>query len=178
MERLSGLDASFLYLETSAQLMHVCGLMLLDPGTVPGGYSFDKFRDDLDRRVRSIPAFHRKLRPVPLGIDHPVWVEDEDFDIDRHLHRLAVPSPGGPEELAELCGHMAGIPLDRSRPLWEMSVIEGLAGGQLAVFTKMHHASVDGVSGANMISVLCSLEPDAPLLDVDLDSAGVSRHVP
>jgi diacylglycerol O-acyltransferase len=178
MERLSGLDASFLYLESSAQLMHVCGLLLLDPTTMPDGYSFDRFRDDLDRRVRSLPAFHRKLRPVPLGIDHPVWVEDTDFDIDRHLHRLAVPAPGGPEELSDLCAHMAGIPLDRSRPLWEMSVIEGLESGQIAVFTKMHHASVDGVSGANMISVLCSLEPDAPPIELGLDNAGVTEHVP
>jgi diacylglycerol O-acyltransferase len=178
MDRLSGLDASFLYLESSAQLMHVCGLLLLDPTTMPDGYSFERFRDDLDRRVRSLPAFHRKLRPVPLGIDHPVWVEDTDFDIDRHLHRLAVPAPGGPEELADLCAHMAGIPLDRSRPLWEMSVIEGLESGQIAVFTKMHHASVDGVSGANMISVLCSLEPDAPPLEIGLADAGVTERVP
>jgi diacylglycerol O-acyltransferase len=178
MERLSGLDASFLYLESSAQLMHVCGLLLLDPTTIPGGYTFDRFRDDLDGRVRSLPAFHRKLRPVPLGIDHPVWVEDADFDIDRHLHRLAVPSPGGDEELADLCAHIAGIPLDRSRPLWEMYVIEGLQSGQIAVFTKMHHASVDGVSGANMISVLCSLEPDAPPLDLGTDNASLTEHVP
>lgn len=177
MERLSGLDASFLYLESPAQLMHVCGVLLLDPSTMPGGYTFERLRADLERRVRSIPAFHRKLRHVPLEIDHPVWVEDTDFDIDRHVHRLAVPSPGGAEELAELCGHMAGIPLDRARPLWEMSVIEGLASGKIAVFTKMHHATVDGVSGANMISVLCSLEPDEPLLDLG-DTAGVSGHVP
>jgi diacylglycerol O-acyltransferase len=178
MERLSGLDASFLYLESSAQLMHVCGVLLLDPTTIPGGYSFDRMRSDLEQRVRTIPAFHRKLRTVPLGIDHPVWVEDTEFDIDRHLHRLAVPAPGGPAELADLCAHMAGIPLDRTRPLWEMTFIEGLASGQIAVFTKMHHASVDGVSGSNMISVLCSLEPDAPLLDLGLDSAAVTEHRP
>ena len=166
MERLSGLDASFLYLESSAQLMHVCGLILLDPSTVPGGYSFERLRTDLEQRVRSLPAFRRKLRQVPLEIDHPVWVDDAEFDIDRHLHRFAVPSPGGVDELAELCAHMAGIPLDRSRPLWEMWVIEGLATGQIAVFTKMHHASVDGVSGANLVSYLCSLEPNAPLLDL------------
>jgi diacylglycerol O-acyltransferase len=167
MERLSGLDASFLYLESSAQLMHVCGVLVLDPSTVPGGYSFERLRADLEKRVVAIPAFRRRLHQVPLGLDHPVWVDDSDFDIDRHVHRLAVPAPGGSAELADLCAHMAGIPLDRSRPLWEMCVIEGLASGQVAVFTKMHHATVDGVSGSNMISVLCSLEPDAPLLDAD-----------
>jgi diacylglycerol O-acyltransferase len=177
MERLSGLDASFLYLETPAQLMQVCGVLLLDPTTIPGGYSFATMRADLDERIRAIPAFRRKLRPVPLEIDHPVWVEDTDFDIDRHVHRLAVPTPGGLDDLAELCAHMAGMPLDRSRPLWEMSVIEGLASGQIAVFTKMHHAAVDGVSGANLLSVLCSLEPDGPPLDLP-NTGAVSRRNP
>ncbi|MGY2875087.1 diacylglycerol O-acyltransferase / wax synthase [Marmoricola sp. URHA0025 HA25] len=176
MERLSGLDASFLYLESPAQLMHVCGVLLLDPKTIPGGYSFETMCAGIDARVRAIPAFRRKLRQVPLEIDHPVWVEDTDFHIDRHVHRLAVPTPGGISELADLCAHMAGIPLDRSRPLWEMSVIEGLASGQIAVFTKMHHATVDGVSGSNLISVLCTLEPDAPPLELPVAGAVSSRN--
>ncbi len=166
MERLSGLDASFLYLESSAQLMHVCGIIMVDPSTIPGGYSFPKMKAVLEARVSTIPTFRRKLKEVPLEIDHPLWVDDEDFDIDRHVHRLAVPAPGGSEELREVAGHLAGIPLDRKRPLWEMWVIEGLEDGRIAVFSKMHHASVDGVSGANLVSFLCSLEPNAPLLDL------------
>ena len=177
MDRLSGLDASFLYLETPQQLMHVCGLILLDPETMPGGYSFEEMKAELERRISDVAMFTRKLKQVPLGIDHPVWVEDPDFDIDRHVHRLAVPAPGGADELAALAGHLAGIPLDRTTPLWEMWVIEGLDSGQVAVFSKMHHASVDGVSGANMISHLCSLEPDAPPLDLG-DEAPVSRRTP
>ncbi len=165
MDRLSGLDASFLYLESSAQLLHVCGVIVLDPETMPGGYYFEEFKDELERRIADVPMFHRKLKQVPLGIDHPVWVSDDDFDIDRHVHRMALPSPGGERELADLCGHMAGIPLDRSRPLWEFVVIEGLESGKVAIFTKMHHCTVDGVSGANAISFLCSLEPDAPPLE-------------
>jgi diacylglycerol O-acyltransferase len=166
MKRLSGLDASFLYLESSAQLMHVCGILVLDPATIPGEYSFAEMKAVLEARVATIPDFRRKLKEVPLEIDHPVWIDDADFDIDRHVHRLAVPAPGGPDELREVCAHLAGIPLDRSRPLWEMWVIEGLASGKIAVFTKMHHASVDGVSGSNLVSFLCSLEPNAPLLDL------------
>ena len=165
MDRLSGLDASFLYLESSAQLLHVCGVIVLDPDTIPGGYSFDTFKDEVERRIADVPMFQRKLKQVPLGIDHPVWVTDDDFDIDRHVHRMALPSPGGDRELADLCGHMAGIPLDRSRPLWEFVIIEGLESGKVAIFTKMHHCTVDGVSGANAISYLCSLEPDAPPLE-------------
>ncbi len=118
--------------------------------------------------------FNRKLKMVPGGIDFPVWVDDAEFDIERHVHRLAVPAPGGERELSEVAGHLAGIPLDRSRPLWEMYVIEGLATGHIAVFSKMHHASVDGVSGSNMISYLCSLEPDAPPLD-SADAPGATR---
>ena len=172
MQRLSGLDASFLYLESSAQLLHVCGVILLDPDTIPGGYSYGEFRDELERRIEGVPMFHRKLKQVPLGIDHPVWVNDDDFDIDRHVHRMALPEPGGAAELADLCGHIAGIPLDRSRPLWEFFVIEGVDSGQVAVFTKMHHSTVDGVSGANAISYLCSLEPDAPPLESAPDERG------
>ena len=89
MDRLSGLDASFLYLETPAQLMHVCGVIVLDPSTMPDGYTFEAFRDEIDRRVRDVPEFTRRLRKVPLGLDHPIWVHDQHFDIDRHVHRLA-----------------------------------------------------------------------------------------
>ena len=94
MDRLSGLDASFLYLETPAQLMHVCGVIVLDPSTMPDGYSFAAIRDGIDARVRDVPEFTRKLRRVPLGLDHPVWVRDKHFDIERHVHRLALPTPG------------------------------------------------------------------------------------
>lgn len=161
MDRLSGLDASFLYLETPEQLMHVCGLIVLDPSTMPAPYSFDSFRAEIQGRVGDVATFTRKLRSVPLRLDHPIWVEDTHFDIDRHVHRLALPQPGGYDELMALCGHLAGLPLDRSRPLWEMWVIEGYDDDKLVVFSKMHHATVDGVSGSNLISHLCSLEAGA-----------------
>jgi len=170
MDRLSGLDASFLYLETHAQLMHVCGVIVLDPTTVPGGYSFARTQASIEDRVRDVPAFTRKLRRVPLDLDHPVWVRDRRFDIERHVHRLALPAPGGYRELMDLTSHLAGLPLDRSRPLWEMWVIEGYAAGgadRVVVFSKMHHATVDGVSGANLVSHLCSLEPDAEPLQLE-----------
>ena len=168
MQRLSGLDASFLYLETPSQPLHVCSILELDSSTIPGGYSFDKMRDELSVRLTAMPEFRDKLADSPLNMDHPVWVEDNDFDVDRHLHRIGVPAPGGRVELSEICGHIASLQLDRSRPLWEMWVIEGiegtdaLAGGRIAVMTKVHHAAVDGVTGANLMSQLCSVEPDPP----------------
>lgn len=160
MQPLSGLDASFLYLETPSQVLHICGLLTLDGSTMPGGYSFVRFREKLAKRVADIPEFRRKLHNSPFNLLHPVWVEDENFDIENHVTRVAVPSPGDAETLADLCAHFAGQPLDRSRPLWEMYVIEGLPGDGLAVLMKIHHATVDGVSGANLISYLCGLEPD------------------
>lgn len=168
MERLSGLDASFLYLESRSQLMHVSGILQLDPDTVEGGYRFEDLRSELARRVTAMPAFRRKLHNSMVNVDHPVWVEDENFDIEAHVHRVAAPAPGGDEELAELCSHVAGLPLDRSKPLWEIWVIEGLANGKIGVMLRMHHASVDGVTGAALIVQLCSLTPEPPALDPEL----------
>jgi diacylglycerol O-acyltransferase len=171
MDRLSGLDASFLYLETPAQLMHVCGLIVLDPSTMPTPYTFEVMQAEIDRRVKDVPSFTRKLRRVPLGLDHPIWVRDKQFDIERHVHRLALPQPGGYKELVSLCAHLAALPLDRSRPLWEMWIIEGYDDGRIVCFSKMHHATVDGVSGSNLISHLCALEPDAEPLALGDDGS-------
>ena len=168
LQRLSGLDASFLYLETSTQPLHVCSVLELDTSTIPGGYAFERLVDEMALRITAIPTFREKLSNTFLNLDHPVWVEDDEFDVHRHVHRIGLPAPGGRVELAEVCGHLASLPLDRRHPLWEMWVIEGLdgtdarKGGRLAVMTKVHHAAVDGVTGANLMSQLCSVEPDAP----------------
>lgn len=161
MQALSGLDASFLYLETPAQMLHVGALLTLDGSTIPGGYRFDDFVEVLEERVRLIPEFRRKLHNSPFSLLHPVWVEDDDFDLDHHVHRVAVPAPAGRDDLARLCADFAAVPLDRSRPLWEMYVIEGLSGesSAFAVLLKMHHAAVDGVGGANLITHLAGVEP-------------------
>jgi diacylglycerol O-acyltransferase len=171
MERLSGLDASFLYIESSTQPLHVCSILELDTATIPGGYTFDRLRDDLVLRIKAIPEFRSKLADSQLNLDHPVWVDDKDFDLSHHLYRIGLPAPGGRRDLADVCGHIASVPLDRSRPLWEMWAIEGVAdtnareGGRLALMVKVHHAAVDGVTGADLLSQLCSLQPDSPLPD-------------
>jgi WS/DGAT/MGAT family acyltransferase len=168
VERLSGLDASFLYVESLTQPLHVCSILELDTSTVPGGYTFEHLRDELALRIAAIPEFRAKLADSQFNLDYPVWVEDDEFDLDRHLLRIGLPPPGGRRELAEVCGHIASSPLDRSRPLWEMWVIEGVAdtdpcaGGVLAVMTKVHHAAVDGVTGANLLSQLCTVQPEVP----------------
>jgi diacylglycerol O-acyltransferase len=168
MERLSGLDASFLYIESSDQPLHVCSILELDTSSMPDGYTFDRLRDDLATRIAAIPEFRAKLADSQLNLDYPVWVDDDEFDLDRHLLRIELPAPGGRRELAQICGHIASSPLDRDRPLWEMWVIDGIAdtdpraGGLLAVMTKVHHAAVDGVTGANLLSQLCTVEADEP----------------
>jgi diacylglycerol O-acyltransferase / wax synthase len=168
MERLSGLDASFLYSESSTVPLHVCSVVELDTTTIPGGYNFEQVRSKLAFRMRALPELRAKLADTQLNLDHPVWIEDEGLDVSRHLYRIALPSPGGRRELAEVCGHIASTPLDRGKPLWEMWVIEGIAGtdphegGPIAMMIKVHHAAVDGVSAANLLSQLCDVEPDAP----------------
>src|SRR5260370_15709593 len=171
MERLSGLDASFLYIETSTQPLNVCSILEVDSSTMPGGYTFDRFREELALRIKAMPEFREKLADSRLNLDHPAWVEDKDFDVNRHLHRVGLPSPGGRAELAEICGHIASLPLDRARPLWEMWLIEGVAdtdaheGALLAVMTKVPHAAVDGGTGASLPVQLFYVGPDAPAPD-------------
>ncbi|HKC28883.1 MAG TPA: wax ester/triacylglycerol synthase family O-acyltransferase [Jatrophihabitans sp.] len=176
MDRLSGLDASFLYFETSSMLMHVCGLFVLDQSTMPDPYDFERLRDALGERVGGDPTFRRKLHNPVLNLDHPVWVDDAQFDIENHVRRAVVPAPGGREQVAQVCGDIASRALDRTRPLWEMWVLEGIADGSIAVMTKMHHATVDGVSGANLVSELCSLEPTAPPIGAGLPQPPVPQR--
>jgi diacylglycerol O-acyltransferase len=162
MERLSGLDASFLYMETPSLHMHVSMAAIFDPSTVPGGYSFEKVRSLVSERLRAVPVFTRRLVEVPFRLDHPYWVDDPHFDLDYHLRRAALPSPGGLDELAEFVGDVCGRQLDRGRPLWEMYLVEGLAGDRIALVTKIHHCTIDGVSGAELLAELFDLVPDPP----------------
>jgi diacylglycerol O-acyltransferase / wax synthase len=152
MERLTGLDAGFLSMETPTAPMHVAGLAIFDPSTVDGRLDIDHLRDIYSGRLHLAPPFRRRLREVPFGLHHPLWIEDPDFDLDWHLRHVAVPAPGGPRELAELAARLNTIPLDRSHPLWEMWLIDGVAGGHVAVLSKVHHAAIDGASG-NEITV-------------------------
>jgi len=160
MQRLSGLDAIFLYMETPTNHMHVGSTVILDPSTMPGGYSFEAVRSLVQRRLPLLPPFRRRLVEVPFGFHHPVWVEDPDFDLDYHLRRAALPSPGGKQELEEFAGAVFGRPLDRSRPLWEMYAVEGLEHGYVAIVTKTHHAAIDGVSGAELTVNLLDTTPE------------------
>ena len=169
MERLTGLDAAFVHRETPAQLLHMCEIVELDPETLPEPYSFEAVLREVAERARLIPEFRRKLADSPFNLGNPVWVDDPDYDIERHCHRIAVPPPGDDAELARLCGHLASQPLDRGKPLWEMWVVEGLADGRVAVLIKVHHAGIDAEAGANIVEQLFGI--DAPPREEAEDAA-------
>jgi diacylglycerol O-acyltransferase / wax synthase len=158
-ERLSGLDSSFLYMETPTLHMHVAMAAVFDPSTVPGGYSFRLIRQMIKDRIPLAPVFQRRLVEVPMRLGHPVWVDDPEFDIDNHLRRAALPSPGGMRELGDFAADVTSRQLHRDRPLWEMWIVEGLEDGKIALVTKMHHSTIDGVSGAELLGVLFDTEP-------------------
>ena len=177
MERLSGYDAFFLELESSTQPVNVCCLLEVDTHTMPGGYTFDRFADALAVRIDAVPEFRMKLADSQLNLAYPVWVEEQDFRLDRHLNRACLPRPGGRAELAEVCAHIAALPLDRAHPLWEMWVIESPDDSDaLAVMLKSHHAALDGVAGADLMFQLCSLDVDAPA-PAPVDGPGAANRI-
>ena len=162
MERLSGLDTTFLTFETPSVHMHVAQTAIFDPCTVPGGYEFTKIKEHIRSRLHLVPPFRRRIVEVPFNLHHPIWVEDPDFDIDYHVRRVGVPRPGSLRDLSELAGRIASRPLDRTRPLWESYICEGMENGRIGVITKMHHCAVDGVSGAELMANLFDLTPAGP----------------
>jgi WS/DGAT/MGAT family acyltransferase len=167
MQQLTGLDASFLYLETANTPMHISGLGIYDPSTAVGGkVRFKQIVENVRQRAQRIPAMCSTLQTVPLRWDHPYWKRGGHFDPEFHIRHVAVPQPGDWRQLCILIARLHARPLDRRRPLWEMYVIEGLdkvegyPKGCFALFTKVHHAAVDGASGNEISAILHDLSPD------------------
>jgi WS/DGAT/MGAT family acyltransferase len=140
--------------------MHVAGLAILDPSTRPGGrLGFQDLARLIAQRIHLVPRFRQKVSVPAFGLGRPVWVDDPGFDVAFHLRRAALPSPGGERELADFVQRVHSRPLDRTRPLWEMYLVEGLEGGYAAVLFKSHHAMIDGLSGIDLATVLVDLDP-------------------
>jgi WS/DGAT/MGAT family acyltransferase len=156
--RLSAVDASFLYMEQPRTPMHVGAVGIF--ASPPDGVDYDRVVETVERRLVTVPRYRQKVRHVPGNLARPVWVDDGDFDIAFHVRRSALPRPGSEAQLTELVARLMSRPLDADRPLWEMYVVEGLAGGRFAVITKTHQAMVDGVTTVDIGQVLLDPTPD------------------
>ena len=155
MKQLTSLDAQFLNVESSTTTGHVGALLPLDPSTAPGGeLTLESVRDLMEQRLHLCPTFRQRLIEVPLGLGLPYWVDDPDFDLEYHLRDVALPAPGDEQQLGEQVARIHSRPLDRSRPLWEMYLIHGLEGDAAALYYKIHHAAIDGVSGGEILATL------------------------
>jgi WS/DGAT/MGAT family acyltransferase len=160
MERLGPQDASFLYLETPSNHNHVGGLAILDPSTGPDGrLRFKDLLEVVSSRLHLVPRFRQKVVFPPLPVARPVWVDDDDFDIEFHMRRAALPTPGGQRELVDHVQRVISRQLDRSKPLWELYLIEGMENGLAAVLTKVHHCMIDGMAAIDLASAVYDFSP-------------------
>ena len=165
--RLSGLDAIFLSADAPAARLDVMAALVLDPSTIPGGYSFEKIREFLAARLHLVPPLRRRVVEVAGGLVRPVWVEDPDPDLSYHVRRAALPAPGDREDVAAFVSIVAELPLERGRPLWQMHVVEGLAGDRIALVAKLSHALMDGMAGMSFMAALFAIAPEGQEVPVE-----------
>ena len=167
-DRLSSLDASFLYLEDATTPMHVGSVMVFEPAD--DGFDYDRLVQLISQRIAFVPRYRQRIRQIPGRLANPVWVDDENFDVNYHVRRSALPRPGSDEQLEEFVARIQPRALDRSRPLWEVYLVEGLEEDRFAIVTKSHQALVDGVNAVDIAHVIVDNDPplpDAPCLQGD-----------
>jgi diacylglycerol O-acyltransferase / wax synthase len=168
METMTGLDAKFLYSETPTTHMHTIKVAVSNVSAVKGGFSYDTLTEVFGQLLVRLPPFRRRVVPVPGGLGHPVWVEDPEFDLRRHLGRCVLDQPGSDHQLAAAVAAFASTPLIRDRPLWQLLVVEGLTGGRIAVVVKIHHAVADGLAAVALLQNVvqgATVEPSPELID-------------
>lgn len=171
VRQLDKQDMLFVAGETDVVYHHTAGLVILDISACPE-FNFEYLREKVIERIRKVPHFRWKLHEVPLDLDLPYWVEDENFRYENHFKRIAVPSPGDREALSEVVAHLYSKHLDRNKPLWEFWFIEGLAGGKCAILQKLHHCMMDGQGASKLGELLCDFEPNAAPRAVDESITG------
>ena len=155
LDRLTAIDASFLHQEGPVSHMHI-GALVVAEGPAP---NYDDLLDSVRRRLHMVPRYRQRLVFPPANSGRPLWTDDTDFNLEYHVRHTALPSPGSHEQLQNLCGRVFSQQLDRSKPLWEMWLIEGLADGSFGLLTKAHHAMIDGIAGVDIATVLFDLKP-------------------
>ncbi|MEA2221026.1 MAG: diacylglycerol O-acyltransferase / wax synthase [Solirubrobacteraceae bacterium] len=165
LDRLTAIDASFLHQEGPVSHMHIGALVIADPPVPP----YDAFLDSIRRRLHMVPRYRQRLVYPPASSGRPLWTDDTDFNLSYHVRHTALPAPGSHEQLMNLCARVFSQQLDRSKPLWEMWLIEGLADGDFGLLTKAHHAMIDGIAGVDLATVLFDLGPEPTPIDDDLD---------
>ncbi|MEN0006594.1 MAG: wax ester/triacylglycerol synthase domain-containing protein, partial [Bacteroidota bacterium] len=157
---ISGLDATFLYTETSTSPMHIGAVAVIE-----GSLQFEKFKATIHSRIHMIPKLRQRLVYVPFSIDYPYWVDDPHFDIDMHIHHIALPKPGDWKALRKIASQVFSEPLNQTRPLWSFTFVEGLdhipqvPAGSVAIISKVHHVAIDGMGGAGILSLLFDFTP-------------------
>ncbi|MGH3441279.1 MAG: WS/DGAT/MGAT family O-acyltransferase [Nitriliruptorales bacterium] len=159
-ERLGVLDSTFLRIESETEHMHTAGLFLFEPSR-GDEFEFSRFLDLVRSRLHLVPRFRQRLAFPPLNLTTPIWIDDEEFDVSYHVRHAALPRPGRTDQLMEYVGRLISRPLDRSRPLWELYVVEGLEEERVAYLGKTHHAMIDGVTGIDIATLLLDAEEDA-----------------
>ncbi|GAA4560256.1 WS/DGAT/MGAT family O-acyltransferase [Planotetraspora kaengkrachanensis] len=166
MRQLTALDAQFLSVESSTTAAHVAGMAILDPSSAPSGTVTRQCLIGLLRaRIHLAPPLRMRLAGLPFGLDRPYWVDDPDFDLEDHVHESTLPAPGDDRQLAAHVAEIHARRLDRGRPLWELHLIHGLSGGRVAVYTKVHHCAIDGVSGSEILVSLLDPSPEPRLVE-------------
>jgi diacylglycerol O-acyltransferase / wax synthase len=169
MRQLTSLDAQFLHVESTTTVGHVGGLLVLDPSGAPGGeLTLSALRAVLEPRLHLAAPLRQRLVEVPLGLGRPYWVDDPEFDLEFHLREVALPLPGDAQQLGEQVARIHARPLDRTRPLWEMYLIHGVDGDRSAIYSKIHHAAIDGVSGAEILATIMDLTEEPRVVE-DID---------
>lgn len=173
MRRLSGLDAASLALEAAATPLHMTAVLVFDTSTVPGGYSYERLRHLLASRIHVVPPLLQQLQEVPGQVHRPVWVDAPTIDWDYHLPRVISTEPLTFEQLATIAGELLEERLDRTRPLWQLQVVEDPTQERIAIMARVHHALMDGLGGVEFMAQLFELEPNEPTLE---PLARLERH--
>ncbi len=170
MQQLSSLDTQFLNIENATTSGHVGSLILLDPARGSGvDLTLDDLRAVLEARLHLVSTFRQRLVTVPFGLGRPYWVDDPQFDIEFHLREISLPAPGDESQLGEQVARIHARPLDRTRPLWEMYLIDRVVDGRQAIYSKVHHAAIDGVSGAEILATIMDVTVEPRTVEPPLE---------